>query len=103
LRDKHYLARKARMGWSSAEMFASYRLAQSIGVVSMTKKALRVGTDLKYARALQWGRAGKNRPRMFIGLDQTAQQQCVEELNAHVNKALDKLAQRISSDKSEAA
>jgi phage gpG-like protein len=101
LKDKYYLARKSKKGWSRAEMYASYRLAQSIGIVSITKRALKFGTGVKYAKALQWGRIGKNQPRMFIGLDDTFQRQAIEELNADVNAKLASLASRINSSNEE--
>jgi phage gpG-like protein len=101
LKDKYYLARKARKGWSRAEMKATGALESSIGVISCTKRALKVGTRLKQARALQWGTSRGMPSRKFIGLDDLAMQQCVEELNAHANALLDRLASKINT--SEAA
>jgi phage gpG-like protein len=99
LKDKYYLARKARKGWSTAEMYASYRLAQSIGVVKIGRNALKVGTHERYAKAIQWGRVGKNKGRVFIALDDTARQQVVDELNADINAKLERLASKINSAK----
>jgi phage gpG-like protein len=103
LKDKYYLARKSRKGWSTAEMYASYRLAQSIGVIKIGRRALKVGTHVNYAKALQWGRAGKNKGRIFIALDDITKQQAIDELNADVNAKLARLAAKINSAKSEAA
>jgi phage gpG-like protein len=103
LKDKYYLARKRRKGWSPAEMYASYRLAQSIGVVKIGRRALKVGTPEKYAKALQWGRAGMNKGRVFVALDDTARREAVEELNADVNAKLARLASKIAAAEKAAA
>jgi len=97
LKDKYYLARKARMGWSRAEMFATGQLAASIGVISCTKRALKVGTRDPKARALQWGTSRGLPSRKFIGLDDQATAECVEELNAHANALLARLASKINT------
>ena len=56
LKNKYYLARKARMGWSRAEMKATGRLLGSVGPISQGRRFLKVGTSVPYSKAIQWGK-----------------------------------------------
>lgn len=103
LKNKYYLAKKARKGWSTAEMYASGVLASSIRPLSITRRSLKVGVrDVPYAKAMQWGRRSNNiavrkgGARVFVALDDTAKAQAREELSAHLNALMAMLAKRIS-------
>ena len=111
LRDKYYLDRKSRMGWNRAELYASELLSNSIDIVSIKKRSLKVGTWVPYAKVHQWGHGSgnimatgkggkKSMPsRMFMGLDGQAKKDAADELNAEANAILARLGQRIGAAK----
>lgn len=104
LKNKYYDARKRRLGWSPAELFASYRTSQAIGVQRITRSALRFGVSgIKYAKALQWGKGKGNirnsgtSARLFIGVSEPMRATAMDEIQSHVNAAMAHLAAKTRS------
>jgi phage gpG-like protein len=96
LKDKYYLARKARKGLSTAEMYASGRLAGSIKILSVSNGSIKVGTSEKQARALQWGTNRGTPSRKFIGVDDETIRQCMAELAADNEAKFSRLATKLN-------
>ena len=83
------------MGWNTAELYASGRLVEGIRIVSMGKKSIKVGSPSPYAKAMQWGRAGKNQGRIFIALDDQARREATDELAAQTDSVMARLAAKM--------
>lgn len=99
LKNPYYLARKARLGWAMTELVATGLLSLSIDTVSIGKRSLKVGTWVPYAKALQWGRKGRNQGRVFMALDDQARKDAADELNQEASNILDRLQRKIESER----
>jgi hypothetical protein len=104
LKDKYYLKRKSRRGWSMAELVATSKLIKTtLGAhPKITKRSLTITNDLPYARAVQWRGWADGKNRVFMGVTPAMETQASEEMSAHIDAALARLAIKINQQDLEA-
>lgn len=96
-----YQKRKQRGGYGAQSLLRSRMLYNQLtsptaGVLSMGRKVLRFGSDLPYARAINFGSgANSNRRRMFMGWSDQMKNAAESELSAYVHELLAMLADDI--------
>lgn len=98
--ERKYLRRKLKQGFSRAELYRTGRLVASIlseAGATMTKLALKVGTSLPYARAMQFGytRTGAKGgigKRPFMGLTPAMRDRSAQYMSQRARELVDMAA-----------
>lgn len=98
-----YLRRKG----GRANLVFSGKLMREMGgspsIKKVTRRGMEYGTNLPYARAVQWGRAagsGKKRSvnripsRVFFGISDKMKNRLIELMDEHQAQAIDKIAKK---------
>lgn len=94
-----YAQRKARRGFGRIDLVLSGKLVAEAtspnSVVSMTPRRVSFGTQLPYARAVQFGK-GKKSGRSFMGWNSRMLQHAREIMNDHAATLIARASDRIS-------
>ncbi len=97
-----YLRRKQRGGYGVADLILTRRVYNQVtspteGLLSMGRMSVRFGSDLPYARAVNFGMAAKGaRRRMFMGWSAQMKADTEEILDEYTRLLLEELADEVN-------
>lgn len=85
--ERKYARRKARLG-SRLQLKLTGRLRGSLKAMKITKRLISYGTEVPYARAVQYGK-GRLAKRRFIAWSPAMKAKAVEIMNEHAKRLAD--------------
>lgn len=105
--DPKYAMRKARAGHGRIDLVVSRKLVDDVtspdGIIELGHRLLIFGTDVPYARAVNFGftpRSGRRaiQERRFFGYSESMKSRAADAFAVHMQRAVDEARARMASD-----